>query len=162
MVNFEQNVVSTRSATPPLLQFGIDRTRYHVARGKVLRLGRVALHESFALAVDEITAFTANPFRYQHANAGEPSWVKLHKLHVLQGDSGTQRHRHAVAGVDVGIRGSAVYATGPTGGDERGSRLDQQRFASLDFECQRTQAVPLLVQNQVEHEEFIKEMGLGP
>jgi len=45
--------------------------------------GRVSLHESLALAVDEVSALAPAPLSDEAARPVDSSRVELHKLHVL-------------------------------------------------------------------------------
>ena len=158
VIDLDQDVIFFRTATAALLHLGVNRARDHVARRQVLGVRRVAFHKALAATINEVAAFAAHAFRDQDTNAGDTGWVKLHELHILQRNTGAQRHGHTVAGVDVGIGGGPVYPSGPTGGQQRRLGLDQQRFAGLDLDGHGTETVAVGVHDQVEDKVFIKEM----
>ncbi len=54
--------------------------------------GSVSLHESLALAVDEVSALAPAPLRDEAARAVDSSRVELHKLHVLYHRPPTNYH----------------------------------------------------------------------
>ncbi len=161
VVELEQHVVMFRPAAAPGLHLGVDGAAHHVAAGQVQGVGRIALHEALAVAVDQITALAAHPFADQHPLAGDAGGMELEELHVLQRDAGAQRHRHAVAGVDVGVGVGAEQLAGAAAGDEGGLGLDDQRLAGLDLQHQRAEDVALRVAQQVDGEELVEEMGAG-
>jgi hypothetical protein len=88
--------------------------------------------------------------------------VDLVELHVLQRNSGTQRHGHAVAGVDQCVARGAVHAAVPAGSEHGRFRLDHQRLAGLDLQHQRTDGVALVIHQQINRKKFIKEVRLRP
>ena len=58
--------------------------RDDVARGEVLGVGRIALHEALALGIGEVAALAAHALGDQHAGAEDAGRVELDELHVLQ------------------------------------------------------------------------------
>ena len=102
VVEVEVDVVLLRAHAAPLADLDGHGARDDVARGQVLGVRRVALHEALALAVGEITALAARAFGDQHAGAVDAGGVELHELHVLQRQPGAQHHGVAVAGAGVG------------------------------------------------------------
>jgi hypothetical protein len=92
------------------------RAADHVARGQVLGVRRIALHEALALGVGEVAAFAARALGDQAAGAVDAGRVELHELHVLQRQAGAQHHAAAVAGAGVrrgaGEIGAAIAAGG--------------------------------------------------
>src|SRR3989344_9436231 len=117
MVELEQHVVLLRPAAAPGVDLFINRAAHHVAARQVLGLGRITLHEAFALAINKVSALAARGLGNENTDAGDAGRMELDKLHVLQRNAGTQRHGHAVAGIDHGIGRGAVQTRYPTGGD---------------------------------------------
>ena len=90
----------------------------HVARGEVLGVGRIALHEALALRIGEIAAFAAHAFGDQHAGAENAGGMELHEFHVLQRQAGAQHHGVAVAGLGVGAGAGQIGAAIAAGGQD--------------------------------------------
>ncbi len=105
VIELEHYVVAIRTATVAGDDLFDHRTRNHVATGKVFRVRSITLHETLAMLVDQVTAFTTATFSDQHTCAGDTGWVELLHLDVLNRNTRTQRHAHAVAGIDQGIGG---------------------------------------------------------
>ncbi len=76
------SVLGTDAAT--LADLDGHRAADHVARGQILGVGRVALHEALALGVGEVAALAARAFGDQAARAVDAGRMELHELHVLQ------------------------------------------------------------------------------
>jgi hypothetical protein len=102
---FEMQVymIRIRPNSPALVNFKRHRTANHVSRGEILGVGGVAFHETFAIRVGQIAAFTAHALGNQYPGAINPGRMKLDELHVLQWQAGTRHHAAAVAG--AGVRG---------------------------------------------------------
>ncbi len=87
--------------------------------------------------------------------------MELEELHVLQRHAGTQRHGHAVPGIDQRVGIGAEDLPGATRGDQRGARQDHQPLAAGDIQQQRTEHHALVVGDQVNGKVFIEEMRTG-
>ena len=87
----------------PFLRFGVDSSRYYVARGEVHPLRIVALHKAFAVFVAQYAAFATHGFGHQnslHARRPDHSGrMKLDELHIHQFGASIISQGHAVAGV---------------------------------------------------------------
>src|SRR5688572_31274330 len=70
--------------TMPFADLCIDRARNHIARGKVFHAWRVLRHETFTVAIDEHTAFTAYTFCDEDAELVDACRMELEKLHVFE------------------------------------------------------------------------------
>src|SRR3990170_4205687 len=158
VIHLEQHVVLRGPAAAALVHLGVYRAAHHVARGEIPGLRRVALHEAFAVAVDQVAALPAHALGDQYPDAGDARGVELHELHVLQRGAGAQRDGHAVAGVDEGVGGGAVDARGAAGGDQRRLGLDNERRAGFDLDRQRPEAIAVSVHEQVHDEELVEEV----
>ena len=103
VIQLEVDVIFVRPATASLAYLDFDGARHHVAAGQVLGGGCVPLHETLTLTVHQIPTLPARAFADEHAETGDTGRMELHELHVLQRDTGTQRHGHTVASVNHGI-----------------------------------------------------------
>src|SRR5581483_7525143 len=95
-----------------------------VARGKLERVGRVALHEALAVLVDEVRALAPAALREEDPGRVERRRVELHELHVLERQAEMERHRHPVAGAGVRVRRDAVLPAGAAGCQHDGLAAD--------------------------------------
>ncbi len=161
MVELEQHVVLVRAATTAFLDFLVHRARDEVARCQVFQSGRVALHEAFAVAVEQNGAFAAAAFGQQHARAGHAGGVELPELHVLQRNAGTCRHAQAVTGVDEGVGRGGKNAAGATGGQQHGFGFEDVQVAGFHLQGGHADDVAVFVANQVQRHPFDEEVGLG-
>ena len=106
----------------PRLDLGRLRPRDDVARGKLERVRRIALHEPLAVLVDQEAALAAAALRDQDPRREHRRRVELHELHVLERQPGAERHRHPVARAGVRVRRRPVEAPhAPRREDRRGS-----------------------------------------
>src|SRR5690606_36225760 len=108
VIELEQHVVLVRATAVAGDHFLDHGAGDHVAAGQVLGVGRVALHETLAMGVDQVATFTAATFGNQYTGAGDAGRVELPHLDVLHRHAGAQGHAHAVTGVDQGIGGGGV------------------------------------------------------
>ena len=100
-LKMQVNVILVRTDAAPFANFDRHRAAYDVARGKIFRVRRIALHEPLAVRVGEIAAFAAHALGDQHARAVDAGRMELHELHVLQRQARAQHHRVAVAGAGM-------------------------------------------------------------
>ena len=100
MSDIEQYKILVRPAASAFVDFGHHGARDHIARGQIFGIGRIALHESFALRIAQNAAFTAHAFGNQHPRSGNTGWMKLPELHVFQWYPRTRRHANTIAGID--------------------------------------------------------------
>ena len=105
VLEVQVNVVLELADSAALANLDGHRAAHDVARGQVLGVRRVALHEALAHRVREITALAARAFGDETAGAVDAGRVELHELHVLQRQAGAQHHAAAVA--RAGMRGGA-------------------------------------------------------
>ena len=56
----------------------------------------IAVHEAFALTVGQKSPFAPNPLGDETAGAIDSGRMKLHELHILEGESCTKDHGVAV------------------------------------------------------------------
>ena len=143
------------------MNFQRHGTRHHIAPGEVFGVRRVAFHEALALIVDQIAAFAAHAFADEAARPRQTGGMKLPELHVLQRQSGAQRHAEAVAGIDVCIGRVAENATCTAGRQQCGARFNHQRLARLDAQRAHTEHIAVGIAQQIERKIFVEKVGAG-
>ncbi len=154
-------MVSLGPAAPALTHLGGDRAADHVAAGEVFGVGRIALHETLAVLVDQVTALAAGALGNQHALAGDAGGMELEKFHILQRHPDAQGHGHAVTGIDVSVSGGAEQLAATAAGDQGGLGLDQQGLTGFDLHDQGPEHLALIIADQIDGEVFVEEVGLG-
>src|SRR5690606_11736788 len=92
MLDMEVDVVLVRADATALADLDGHGTADHVAARQVLGGGGVALHEALALRIGEIAALAPHPLGDEAAGTVDAGWVELDELHVLQRQSGPERH----------------------------------------------------------------------
>ena len=157
----QEDVVLLLADAAAFADFDGHRARDDVARGEVLGRRRIALHEAFALGVDQIAAFAARAFGDQAARAVDAGRVELDELHVLQRQAGAQHHGAAVAGAGVGRGAGDIGAAIAAGGqnDVVWARKTMQR-AVVELQRDDAAADALVVHDQVDGEVLDEEFGL--
>ena len=109
----------------------LDRHRaaHDIARSQILGIGCVALHEALTLGVGEITALAARALGDQAAGPIDAGRMKLHELHILQRQSGTQCHATAIARAGVRRSAGELGASVTAGGEDRGLGAEAMQLA---------------------------------
>src|SRR5690606_33689264 len=156
VVQLEHDIAAV-SATAAFLDFLVHGTRYEVARSQILERGRVALHETLAVLIEQDAAFAAYAFGNQHARAGHAGGVELPELQILQGQAGTRGHAQAVAGIDEGVGGSGPDAARSAGCQHRLLGFQNVDFAGFHFERRNAQHVARFVAQEVQCHPFDEE-----
>src|SRR3546814_333902 len=105
-------MITLGAATTAIEDFHHHGARYHVTAGEILVVGRITLHQTLAIFIDEITAFATAAFGYQHTGTVDASGMELPHFDVLHLHAGTQTHADAIAGIDHGVGGGGKDATG--------------------------------------------------
>ena len=131
----------------------------HVARGQVLGVRRIALHEALAAAVGEIGALAARALGDEDAGAVDARRVELHELHVFQGKTGAQHHGVAVARAGVRARAGEVGAAVAAGGEDGLLGAEAMQAAVVELEGDDAAAGAILVHQQVDGEILDEELG---
>ena len=90
MAEMEMHVILVGAGAAAFADLDGDGARDHVARGEILGVRRIALHEALAFGIGEEAAFAARAFGDQHAGAVDAGRVELHELHVLERQPGAQ------------------------------------------------------------------------
>ena len=103
VIKLEQDVIAIGTTPTAFLDFLIHRARNEVTRRQIFQGRRIALHEAFAIFVQQDTTFATNTFGDQNAGTGNTGGVELPELHVLQGNARARRHTQAIAGIDKRI-----------------------------------------------------------
>ncbi len=80
----QEDVVLVAADAAAFADLDRHRARNDVARGEVLGVRRIALHEALAVGVGEIAAFAARTFGNENARAVDARRVELNEFHVLQ------------------------------------------------------------------------------
>jgi hypothetical protein len=95
------NMVLQFTDPAALADFNGHRAADHIARCQVFGIRRVAFHEALTGGVGQVPTLAARAFRDQTAGTINSSRMKLYEFHVLQGQSGAQRHASAIARAGV-------------------------------------------------------------
>ncbi|MNM88550.1 hypothetical protein D3C81_1007710 [compost metagenome] len=161
VVEFEHYVVAIRAATVAGDDFFHHRTGNHVTTGKVFGVRSITLHETLAVLVDQVTAFTTATFCNQYTGAGDAGRVELPHFDVLYRYASTQRHANAVTGVDQGVGGRSVDTTCTAGSQYGGLGTDVGGFAGFDADGDHADEVALTVLHQVNGVVLVQERGTG-
>ena len=119
-------------AAATFTDFDHDGTRHHVATRQVFRIRGITFHETFAVFVQQVAAFTAAALCHQNARPGDTGRVELPHFHILHRHAGADRHTHAVAGIDMGIGGGLVDTTGAAGSQHGSASLEVNHFTGFD------------------------------
>ena len=143
---------------PPFADLDGHGARDHVARGEVLGVRRVALHEALAFRIGEVAALAAHALGDQHAGAVDAGRVELNELHVLQRQPGPQHHAVAVAGLGVGAGAGGIDAAIAAGGQDRLVGAEAMQRAVFQRERHHAAAGAVL-HDQVEGEILDEELG---
>ena len=146
---------------PAYLDFLVHRAGHEVARCQVLQGGRIALHETLAIAVEQDGAFAAAAFGQQHARAGHAGGVELPELHVFQRNAGTCGHAQAVTGVDEGVGRCCKDTACTAGGQQGGLGFEDVQVAGFHFQRRHAHHVAVGVADQVQGHPLHEEVGLG-
>ncbi len=148
----EQDVVLVLADAAAFADLDGHRTADHVARGQILVVRCIALHEALAAAVAQDAAFTADTLGDQAAGAVDAGRVELHELHVLHGDAGTHGQAATVAGAGVRRGGAEVGTAVAAGGQHHALGAEQVQRAIGHVQGQHAAAGAFVVEDQVERE----------
>ena len=97
------------------VELGLLSAGHHVPRGQFHHVGGIALHEPFAVLVQQVGALATGGFGYQHAAARQSRWVVLDHLHVHQLGPSVVSQGHAVPSDDQGV-GAGLEQAAQTAG----------------------------------------------
>jgi hypothetical protein len=156
----EQHEILVRPAAAAFVDLGGHGARNHVARGEILGIRRIALHEPLAVRVAQDAALAAHAFGDQHAGTGDAGRVELPELHVFEGDAGTRRHADAIAGIDEGIGRRVVDAPRAAGGENGRLGVEDDDLAGFHVHRRDAHDVALGIAHQVQRLPFDEELGI--
>ncbi len=129
---------------------------HDIARGEVLRVRSITLHEPLALGVREIAALAARAFGDEAAGAVDAGRMELHELHVLQGQPGAQHHRAAVPG--AGVRRGAGEVRAPVAAGRENRRVGAEAVQpSLGHVESHDTAAGAVLHHEIDREELDEE-----
>ncbi len=148
----EQDVILVLADAAAFADLDGHRTRHHVARGQILVVRCIALHEALAVAVAQDAAFATHAFGDQAARAVDTGRVELHELHVLHRQAGTHDQTAAVAGAGVGRGGAEVGAAVTAGGQHHAVGAEQVQRAVGHVQGEHAAADAFVIEDQVERE----------
>src|SRR5688500_12627848 len=97
------------ATAPSFLYLCSQGSRHYVSAGQVLRVGRIAFHESFPILIEQIAAFAAYRLADEYAYSINASRVELPEFHILQRNAGPRRHRETISRIDECIGTGAEY-----------------------------------------------------
>ena len=159
MAQMQMHVILVGPGAAALADLDGDGARDHVARGQVLGVRRVALHEALAFGIGEEAAFAARALGDQHARAIDAGRMELHELHVLERQAGAEHHGVAVAGADMRRGAGEIGAAIAAGGEDHLVRAEAVQRAVLHGERDHAAAATLIVHDQVDGEILDEELG---
>ena len=160
MFEMQVNVIGRGTDTATFADFDGHGTRDHVARGQILGVRCVTLHEALALGVGQIAAFAAHAFGNQAARAVDAGRMELSEFHVLQRQAGAQHHAVAVTGAGVGRGAGKIAAAIAAGGEHHLMGTEQMQAAVGQIPGQHAPAHALVIHHQIDGEVFDEEFGL--
>ncbi len=161
VVELEHHMIAIGTTAVTGNDFLDHGTCHNVTTGKVLGVRSIALHETLAVLVDQVTAFTAATFSDQYTCAGNAGRVELPHFDVLNRNTGTQRHADTVTGIDQGI-GSRRVDTACTAGCQHGCiGTDVRGFACLDADRDDADKGAIVVLHQIHRIVFVEEYSAG-
>ncbi len=138
--------------------FRRHRAAHHVAARQLQLVGRVLVHKTGAVLVDEISPFTAHTFANQNAAAAQTRRVELHHLQIRRRGARAHGMGHAVAGVGHGVSVVGEQAAIPAGGDADGFGIDLMKLAGLDVHHDGTRSAAI-IGSELEQEKFVIHLG---
>ncbi len=159
MIEVQENVVLVLADAAAFADLDGHRARDDVARSKIFRRRRVALHEAFALGVHKVSAFAAGAFGDQTAGAIDAGRMELHELHVLQRQAGAEHHGVAIASLGVGAGAGQISAAIPAGGQNGLLRTEPMDRAVIEIDRDDAAATAFVVHDQIDGEIFDIELG---
>ncbi len=155
----EHHIVLVRTAASTFLDLLVHAPRDEVARRKVLQRGRIALHETLAVAVAQDRALASAALGQQHPGTGDTGRVELPELHVFKWDAGASRHAQPITGIDEGVGGGREDTTCATGGHQRGLRFEDVHLAGLHLQRRHADHVTVGIADQIERHPLDEEVG---
>ena len=159
MLEVQMNVIALRADPAPLVDLDRHRTADYVARGQVLGVRRVALHEPLSFRIGQITALAAHPFGNQYTGAVDSGWMKLNEFHILQRQTGAHDHRIAVACAGMRRGRGKIGSSATAGGEHDQVRAETMQFTGRQIPGNHSAANPVF-HDQVDREILDVKLGL--
>ena len=121
----------------PFIYLGLFGARYDVSRCQLEVVGRVLLHETVAVLIQQVRSLSARRLRHQNAGPRQRGGVILDHLHVHHGSPGPPCQRHAIPGADDCVGGRFEDTARAPSGDDHRLGADRVHFAGLDvqYDC---------------------------
>ena len=157
MIQMQEAMIAFLAHAAAFADFRRHGTGHHVARCQILGAGRIALHETLALGIGEVTALTACAFGDQHARAVNAGGVELHEFHVLQWQAGAHHHAATVAGAGMGARGAVEHAPAAACRQHNGMTAEAMDRSVLHAQRDNTAAFAIF-HDQIDREIFNEEV----
>ncbi len=145
--------------SPALADLDRHRAADDVARGKVLRVRRVPLHEALTAGIREVSALAARPLRDEATGTVDPGRMELHEFHVLQRQARPQHHGVAIAGAGVRGRTGEVGPAVTAGRENHAMGTEPVERTRLHVERDHAAAFAVL-HDEIDGEVFDEEPGL--
>lgn len=130
-----------------------------VSRSQILGGRCVSLHETFTLAVEQVTTFTSGTLGDQTTGTVDTRRVELNKLQILQRQPGTRDHGVSVTGTCVGGSTRKVGTAVTTGRQDGVVRSESMERSVFHVERDHTDTLAIL-HEQVERKVFDEEVGV--
>ncbi len=100
--------------------------------------------------VQQVAAFTAAAFCYQHARTGDTGWVELPHLHILHRYASADSHTDAVTGVDMGVRSGLINTACAAGRQHGGTGFEVDYFTGFNAQGGTTDDGAIFVFHQIQ------------
>ncbi len=159
MIQLELDMVPIGSASASFKNFHDHGSCDHIPTGQILSIGRITLHETLAILIDQVSTLSAASLGDQRACAINPSRMELPHLHILRWNTCSEGHSHAIAGVDVGVGRRCINPARTTRSEYRGFGFHINSLARLDTNCDHANHCTILVLHKVYSEPLIEEHG---
>ncbi|RMR08229.1 hypothetical protein ALP93_05454 [Pseudomonas syringae pv. helianthi] len=161
VIELEHHMVAIRTTAVAGNDFLDHGTRHNVTTGKVLGVRSITLHETLAVLVDQVAAFTTAALSDQYTCAGNAGRVELPHLDVLHRHACAQRHADTVTGIDQGIGGRRVDAACTSGRQHGCIGTDIRGFACFNADCDDADKGAIVILYQVDCVVFVEEYSAG-
>src|SRR6185312_5982044 len=161
MLEVQVDVVMLGADAAALANLDGHGAAHHVARGQVLGIRGIALHEALTFGIGEIATLAARALGDETARPVDPSGMELDEFHVLQTQARPQRHGVAVTGTGMRRRAGEVRAPVAAGGENGHVRTEAMQLAFHHVERDHAAAGAVL-HDEIDREIFDEESGRAP
>ena len=97
VVQLQEDIIAVLACAATFQYFNDHASCDNVTTSQVFRIRCITFHETFAVFVNQVAAFTATAFRDQGTCTSDPGGMELPHFHILDSISGTKRHACAIA-----------------------------------------------------------------